>query len=191
MSRSSPAAPAPSLHRVLHAPGWISNTMGKELLSFAFTENGIILREMSPCCSISACSHQLKSSEGREATCVAFTCGVTGREESRVQVLPGAETLPLNPQSKPLILSHSSASNPNQRGGFSFKLSVSSTFGGMAVPCQQKVALRTQLQTSAPNKAVLMKKTCSLGNVLVGGSEETQKSINVWSELRSVPPDTW
>lgn len=69
---------------------------GEDLLSFAFTDNSTILREMSSCCSISACSHQLKSSEGKEGLCVVLIgvapCGITGNEESRVQVLPGVET---------------------------------------------------------------------------------------------------
>jgi len=50
---------------------------------------------MSSCCSISACSRQLKSNEGKEASCVVFAyavlCGIAGNEESRVQVHPGAD----------------------------------------------------------------------------------------------------
>ena len=124
---------------------------------------------MSSCCSISSCSHQLKSNEGKKASCVVFTyavlCRITGHEESRVQVNPGVDPLSLKTTtevSHPPIPSLPTPPQATQirhaEFRFFFKLSGTSIFGGVAASHRQEGALRTQLQTQAPNKAVLNNK---------------------------------
>lgn len=58
----------------------------------------IILREMSPRCSISACSHQLKSREGKKAPSAVFTpahlVGLLAMERAGHKHTPGEIPLP-------------------------------------------------------------------------------------------------
>lgn len=94
----------------------------------------------------------------------AVLCGITGNEESRVQVLPGVDPPSLKTMtevSHPPITSLPPPQATQIRHAefrFFFKLSGTSIFSGLAVSHWQEGALRIRLQTQAPNKAVLNNK---------------------------------
>lgn len=136
---------------------------------------------MSSHCPISICSHQLKNSKGKEASCVMFIYTVLCNEEIRVQVHPRVDPpssktmikvscLPIT--SLPLLLQATQIRHAQFR--LLFNLQGTSIFGGLAVSHWQEGALRTRLQTQQHQIRVskIIKMSFCLGNMFMGGSEE-------------------